>query len=184
MRFFTPELYLKFGSADDALADQADQQWEAATVAYRKHVDTFRDIMPPAVAVFEKMCFHDAQLLAGPQMPDGTLRSRVPSSNTWPAITNVCLSHRDEVWVLTYVIYDDIRQQQAPPDWPNATSQPLWLYDEFDLADRDRNMFVHRILLGDGRLLEIPFLSVIVDHFSIHSAGENGGGQRAKAAAT
>src|SRR5438874_13783984 len=49
MRFFTPELYLKFNSSNDGEADQADEAWEAAIRAYRHHLKGVRDKMPSQV---------------------------------------------------------------------------------------------------------------------------------------
>ena len=49
MRFFTPELYLKFNSPSDVEADVADEAWESAIQAYRRYLDGVRDTMPSQV---------------------------------------------------------------------------------------------------------------------------------------
>src|SRR5271165_3957990 len=38
MKFFTPELFIKFNSPDDVVADRADEDWEAAIREYRSHL--------------------------------------------------------------------------------------------------------------------------------------------------
>ena len=64
MRFFTPELYVRFNSADDAEADVADAEWESAVAAYRRHLDGLRDRIPMQVRALADLCLHDAELLA------------------------------------------------------------------------------------------------------------------------
>ena len=49
MKFFTPELFIKFNSPDDVVADRADEDWEAAIREYRSHLEGLRDQMPSQV---------------------------------------------------------------------------------------------------------------------------------------
>ena len=63
MRFFTPELYLRFNSRDDAVALAADAEWEAAIARYNAHLDSFRGKMPSQVVNLSEMCLHDADIL-------------------------------------------------------------------------------------------------------------------------
>ena len=49
MKFFTPELFIRFNSTDDEKADRADEDWEAAIGAYRHHLDCLREQMPSQV---------------------------------------------------------------------------------------------------------------------------------------
>jgi hypothetical protein len=39
MRFFTPELYCLFNSANEEEADRAEEAWESALQAYRNHLE-------------------------------------------------------------------------------------------------------------------------------------------------
>jgi len=39
MHYFTPELYLRYNSEEDDVADAADAEWEAALKGYRAHLD-------------------------------------------------------------------------------------------------------------------------------------------------
>ena len=43
MKFFTPELYQRFNSPDDGVADHADQEWEQALQDYERHLQGLRD---------------------------------------------------------------------------------------------------------------------------------------------
>src|SRR5205807_8104926 len=59
MRFFTPELYLRFNSRDDAVATAADAEWEMAIARFKVYLESFRDKMPSQVVNLSKMCIHD-----------------------------------------------------------------------------------------------------------------------------
>jgi hypothetical protein len=56
MKFFTPELFVRFNSADD-VGDRADEEWEAAVRAYHKHLDGVGDKLPEA-RTCTSCCFH------------------------------------------------------------------------------------------------------------------------------
>ncbi len=64
MRYFTPELVVRFNSPDDLEADRADAEWEAAMRAYREHLDGLRARMPKQVERLADLCLHDAEILA------------------------------------------------------------------------------------------------------------------------
>jgi hypothetical protein len=50
----------------------------------------------------------------------------------------------------------------APERSPFSKTRTHGLYDEVDLAPAPRGAVLHRVLLSDGRVLEIPFLSVFI----------------------
>ncbi len=66
-----------------------------------------------------------------------------------------------QVVSLIYLLWDRVRESVAPADWPLSRERPHWLYDEIDVAPDRPGAFVHRVLLSDGRVLEVPFLSVV-----------------------
>src|SRR5437870_701827 len=63
MRFFPPELYVRFNSADEDEADRANEAWESALLAYRKHLDDIRERFPSQVRKLAEFCLHDAEFL-------------------------------------------------------------------------------------------------------------------------
>lgn len=64
MEFFTPELLLRFGSTEDAIADAAQEDWEEASQKYREHLKAIRSQLPRGVRpLLRKVCLHDARLL-------------------------------------------------------------------------------------------------------------------------
>ena len=49
MRFFTHDLYVRFNSPDDGVADDAHADWEAAVRDYHAHLAKIRDRLPSPV---------------------------------------------------------------------------------------------------------------------------------------
>jgi hypothetical protein len=165
MRFFTPDLYVRFNSSDDEDADRANAAWELALSEYRKHLDGIRDRVPSPVRKLAELCFHDAELLAceqtvEPHFPFPIEPFGMPS--LWSAMAVVSVKQDDTITSLIYLLWDRLREQPSPDGWPFSKASTHWLYDEVDLAAGHRGGFVHRVLLSDGRVLEIPFVSVFV----------------------
>ncbi len=157
MRYFTPDLFARYNSADEAVADEADAEWEAALAAYRAHLDAVRGELPPPVRELAELCLHDAELL-GDRPAD-------------PSVAVVMLSQQGSFVVLVYSLWEQVREQPAPPDWPFSKQRTHWLYDELDIARGAEGRFLHRVLLSDGRALEIPFRSVILRRIPAPQSG-------------
>src|SRR6266403_539801 len=67
MRFFTPELYVRFNSPDENEADRANEEWDAAIDRYTAHLAALHGKMPHHVAKLAEVSLHDAELLARDQ---------------------------------------------------------------------------------------------------------------------
>lgn len=64
MKYFTPDLYKRFKSADDLDVLRVHEDWEEAIHAYRKHIDELGGQLSPNVRRFaESLCLHDADYL-------------------------------------------------------------------------------------------------------------------------
>jgi hypothetical protein len=161
MRFFTPELYKQFNSSHDDDADRADEAWEAAIQAYQSHLDAMRDKMPREVQKLADLCLHDAEILAWDHGP------------FWAPVAVFSLRRNQEAFSIIYFLLDHVREQPPKGTWPFSKLRKHWLYDELDMAKNGPGMFLHRVLLSDGTVLEIPFGSVMVQSFPLAAA--NGG---------
>ncbi|WP_165223900.1 hypothetical protein [Aquisphaera insulae] len=173
MRFFTPDLFVRFNSSDDATADQANDEWETAIRAYRTHIDGLREQMPSQVRRLASLCLHDAEILASeqavePVFPPGPLEP-FPS---WTGVSILSVRQDHEVTSLIYVLWDRVRSHQSPEGWPFSRSRTHWLYDEIDIVSNRPGMFLHRVLLSDGAILEIPFVSALIHSFSLSESHE------------
>ncbi len=164
MKYFTPELYLRYNATDDEEADLADEAWEQAILLYKRSLKEHRSAMPPNVRTLaEKCCFHDAVVL-GWQTHE---KSNGQKSNRHRMLT-LGLQNHDEMIVLCYFLCDAPKETRRRKHWPFSQDRKHWLYDEVGLTESvvraDGSCeFVHRILWSDGSELEIPFADVIVD---------------------
>ena len=82
----------------------------------------------------------------------------------------VSLLQDGDVISLIYALWDSVREHEAAPDWPFSNAHIHWLYDEVDAAAKPAGKFVHRILLSDGRVLEIPLASVVMHRVSLNES--------------
>ncbi|WP_435008311.1 hypothetical protein P12x_005555 [Tundrisphaera lichenicola] len=170
MKFFTPELYLRFNSSDDREADLADQAWEDSIRAYRASLDLSRGSMPPRVCeLAEQLCLHDAELIA---LRVDKCDPRADPASPPPAAT-ICLKDGETIIHIDYLLWDEVVQRPFRGPWPNSPERVHWLYDEVDVDGEvdDPEMpapprYWHRILLSDGRSLAVPFTDAITSRFS------------------
>lgn len=147
MRFFTPELYVRFNSAVTSVANRADADWERALTAYRKHLNSIRPKLTASIAsLTSNTCLHDAEYLGFSKM-------------TMPAMTGdvamIAVRKDGAVNFLVYVLDGEPLVTRPLEDDLFDVSQPQWLYDELDVAGN--GVFQHDILLSDGRVLSIRF---------------------------
>ncbi len=180
MRFFSPELYLRFNAADEVEADAADAAWESAISDYRSHLEGIRSRMSSQVWKLANLCMHDAELLGFEEVVEPANSLPVEVFGTfpfWSAMGVVSVRREDEILSIIYVLSDRVREQSPAPDWPFSKQRVHWLYDEVDMLTGDRGIFVHRVLLSDGRVLEIPFMSVFTHRVLLSKARANGYGK-------
>lgn len=164
LKFFTRELYVKFNSADAAIADAASDEWERAVDDYQKHLRTIEKKLPAGARTLAKLCLHDAELM----LPK-------PGFASLPDFAVVSVAQRigDEQWKLYLVIYS---LSDRPMTAPSTASKPFskkqvhWLYDELDVCGSRSSGFIHRVLFSDGRVLAIPFTNVAIQTMTAHAA--------------
>ena len=149
MKYFTPERYVAFNSDDQAVADQADADWEKATADYREHVRKISSRLPDKTRVLaESTCLHDAVYL-------GYLKAPVPKSSAELAV--VAVEQANDVLLLIYVLAEE--PSLSAPHGADVFSDIAvhWLYDEVDATER--GVFSHNILLSSGRTLSVKFVA-------------------------
>jgi len=147
MKYFTPELLTRYGSADDKVANAADAEWEAATEQYQKHLRAIERQLPRRLrGLLRRYYFHDATVtFAGvaDQVLHLTVQLDAPPQQT------LVLRYRlvSEPQVATYTLAD------------HDTARPLtWLYDEIEVARGGVFPVIEqRILFSNGRELTVHF---------------------------
>lgn len=156
MKFFTADLYIRYNSPDDDIADQAEAEWEREVEEYNKHLTTLP--LRENIKKLSTRCFHDALLL------DQSTYAVYPALTRYSITphTNILLQDAQDITLLSYVSAD-VFILDPDPKW-NQESRPsgvkLWLYDEIDLSEDEPGKFMHRILWSDGTVFTIRFLDV------------------------
>jgi hypothetical protein len=145
MKYFTPKLLERLASADDAVADAAEEEWERAIVRSRRRWHKVQSAFPEAVQHFEKqhVCLHDARVVSMARRDD----------------TFVAILHREppgqEIVLLIFTLDEDpvIEPDVVPGHGDGHTIN--WLYEEWDLYRRARCWF--EALLSNGWSLRLRF---------------------------
>jgi hypothetical protein len=175
MRFFTPELYLQFNSADDEEADRANEAWEGAVREYRRHLDDLKDRMPSSVRELAELPLHDAEILAWERNAEVRFSPPLEMPGvqpSWSVVAILSVKQEDKGVSLIYSLWDRVREFPSPAEWPFSKERRHWLYDEIDVSQPNRGVFCHRVLLSDGTTLEIPFLDVLIHRFPLNPPDE------------
>jgi hypothetical protein len=172
MKHFTPELYMRYNSADDKIGDRADEEWEQAIENYHRHLQALP--LTENVKKLSQQCFHDALILdktihpARLLFPPFSPQMKVNSGEfggSWitPHVTTMLLQHPNHLIQLFYsgTVFEPLSVDHAP-EWSLWESAKRWLYDEIDVADDEPRVFIHRILWSDGSVLAIPFGDVSI----------------------
>jgi len=162
MRYFTPELYLQINSSDDKLVERAQQRWEKAIVAYRKHVSAILTGMPSELRDLANISLHDWELTRIVRHHDTATPSGSADLPLWQSTAWIALRQGDELVVLSYVLWDKVQNVAAPKNWSFSKKRVHWLYDELDRVGGQCDRLIHRVLLSNGVTLGIPFSTCIV----------------------
>jgi len=158
MQFFTPDLYTRFNSDDDDVADQANEDSEDAIRAYRARLADIQVRLTDQAMQLRNLCLHDAELLSAAHVSNAWAGNGTAGQD---AIT-LTLRLDDNVYNLVYSLSARISESPPITGHPFSPVCMLWMYDEVDLASEAGGAFVHRILWSDGRVVAIPFTSVII----------------------
>jgi hypothetical protein len=151
MKYFPPDLYVRFCSPDDAVADRAHAEWEKAQARYEKHLKAIRPALPKGLQkLVGELRLHDAELLA-----------------LWRGKKNCLLELRldnpdGDVVFLDYKLTEDpvLETDVLPAEL--RSRETLFLYDEVDVTRRGEKEQVctHAILFGNGLSLRLSFTDV------------------------
>ena len=109
MRFFTPELYLRFNSNDEVEADRAHVEWENVTQKYQKHLHKIHDQLPAQAWQLTELSLHDAELRAIDEKIEPFLTGSDMNGPCWSTLAIVSLQQHDRFLTLIYFLCDRIR---------------------------------------------------------------------------
>jgi hypothetical protein len=150
MKYFTPDLYLKFNSDDSQVADRADKDWERAIQGYRKRLNAIATKLPEKVQRFAQNCnLHDSEVLTIFDFPAWLMRKHGTES-----IISILLENPEAFVQLTYWLSSPLSATEPRSEPAFSRERRHWLYDEIDLDAP----YVHEILFSDGSTLKLHFL--------------------------
>jgi hypothetical protein len=173
MKYFTPQLYQQFNSFNVDEAEHADEEWDKREVAYKERLNDIKTRMPLQIIKLSQLCLHDAEVLVRTEqfeVIDGTSHIIEPFGfpfPLWTAVATIFVQLGDELVSLIYCLADRVKTTPAPEGWRFSNEQEQWLYDEVDVEMNKRELFVHRILFSTGIVLEIRFVSVVIQKFKL-----------------
>lgn len=150
MKYFTPELYLRFNSKDRSVVSKAHTEWEAAIEDYRNHLGTIGPQLVPNVRKLAKsLCLHDAHYL-------GLRHPRIPHLHHPIAV--LASQNEATIFLLVYTLAKEPQIHEAKANWRFSKKQVHWLYDEFDIDSQGNQQ--HEVLLSNGKIITLRFRDV------------------------
>jgi len=173
VKYFTPDLLLRFGSPDPKIADDAHAEWEKKHAAYGAHLKAIRDRLPKAVRSLLRLCLHDARMV----LEGGA------SDHRSFLITLQLAGSRDKFVQVNYKLAAEpkINFHRELVEGPTPLE---WLYDELDLLSQQGQfpVFRHSILLTNGIELELVFHELGVKTYekvlsTVDSSSQDGAGR-------
>jgi hypothetical protein len=157
MKYFTPHRYVQFQKiADETAFYAAHEEWDRALEDYGEHLRKIESFLPRSVQHFRKeFCPHDADVLA------------IYRSDRTLTITLQLDFPKGVVLILTYSLVDEPEINRSALPEEHCSPRPLWLYEEFDIAqpvgsDQGHAVYVQDILLSNGWEIRLRFRKLSV----------------------
>jgi hypothetical protein len=172
MRYFTPDILIRGNASDDTVSDAADDEWDAASTAYQARLAELNDRLPDDVRDLLGLCLHDGELLAwgDPGALARATHAVLPIMGRTPRVDRSVVAVRldDVVTSIEYQLAGPVASSPQRTEKPfTARDHVAWLYDEVDQSPGSATTYLHRVLLSDGREVEVPFTSVSVRRFPL-----------------
>jgi hypothetical protein len=149
MKYFTPELIERLGSADDATAQAAQAAWEDAATRHEAQLRAIWPELPAALRqLWDDFYLHDAEVLSmgrDGQMFVIVLRLDVPPR---------------DLLILNYQLIGEPVINIAALPAEHRSSPVAWMYDEVDLVRSPEKSCVHSILFSNGWEVQLRFRDV------------------------
>jgi hypothetical protein len=157
MKYFTPELYLRGQSTDDAVVEAAEDAWEQAILDYRKHCDAIAPQLSETLRQFREshLCLHDAEVFGLAKLSMTTLPWR---------FQDVVLLAKPEKWgeepeKLLFLHFgltaEPVVERWEPDQSKQSGDRVFWLYEEIDVVSP--GVFSLEIMFHNGLLLKLQF---------------------------
>lgn len=145
MKYFTPELYMRMQSTDEAEIVAVDAEWEHAGALYERRLKKIHSELPRAVRqLLNDLYLHDADVIDLGR--EGDLFVFVLRLDAAPR----------PLVVLKYRLVDEPVIDTAALPEQYCSKHVEWMYDEINVVSRKRH-FTHEILLSNGWEIRLRF---------------------------
>ncbi len=182
MKYFTPELYVRFNEASDDEAEAVFDEWEQAGRRFRRRYKKIESQLPEALRKFhDEQCLHDADWCGLAQLPTYTFPLNSPGVTIVARQVNTLVPEfLNTLAILQYTVTAPpvIEKPLASKDFSDV--QPIWLYDEIDLIEP--GVFSHAILVSNGLVVTIQFREFRYHIAPLLDTARNGSVEQAQAA--
>jgi hypothetical protein len=149
MKFFTPELYERCRSTDEAVVNAASEEWERANAAYEQHLQNIEAEFPPHIREFANLLLHDAKVQSIARHGDQllmVLQKDIPPRD----VVLLCYDLEGDPMVAPFTA--------SPASWARPTD---FQFDEIDiLQEGGRTLYQQSIVFGNGWLMTLRFRDV------------------------
>jgi len=145
MKYFTPELLLRFSSSDDDVFARAHYEWEQAIQRYRRRLVKIEDALPPGWQRWreENVCLQDAQVLSMGRQGESFVMVLQPQSPSRSLV------------LLTFTLDEEPVLDKTALPAPQDPGPVTWMYEEFDVDRRHQCWF--EVLLSNGWAVRFRF---------------------------
>jgi hypothetical protein len=151
MKLFSPNLIERLGSADEAVAAAAHEEWESVLERYEGYLQSIEPELPEHIRAFNNLLLHDAIVWSIVRQGDQlimVLRKDIPP--------------RDVVILSYFLTEEPVLDEQALPVGQRGPVMDFQ-YDEFELLrEQGRNLYAQSILFGNGWEIQLRFSDVRV----------------------
>ncbi len=153
MKYFTPDLLVRFGSKDDAIANAAQEEWDCACDSYGHYFDSIKGKMPSGLRhIEESYQLHDAKVRGLGKQGHSFVIVLQLDSPPQPLVT------------LTFDLVNEpkINPTDLPLQFRSTGSVVEWQYDELELIPGEPPIWSWSILLSNGWEVKLHFRDVQV----------------------
>ncbi len=149
MNLFTPELYVRGQSDDEATQQEVDKLWEEANERYEQRLREIEPELPEHVRQFNHLLLHDARVFSIARRDDQlifVMRKDIPPR---------------DIAIITYFLTDEPYVDQAALPGKECSTVMEYLYDKFDLVhEGDTKLYTLAILFSNGWEMRLRFRDV------------------------
>jgi hypothetical protein len=152
MKYFTPELYARGQSHDDAVLDEVDRLWDEAGNRYIAYLDSVRPELPPGLRkIDDNYYLHDAKVLG--MARQGTSFIITLQLDTPP---------QSLLTLTSDLLQEPAIRTGALPREHCGNGKVEWLYDEWEKLPGEPSTWAMSILLSNGWEVHLQLRDVAV----------------------